>query len=82
MNRRIQLDSILANISKFFSIIFNTSLGRFLFAIIIFLLIFLLNILITGNNYYLFIKVVGIESIVALLLGWISYIIKIRRDKY
>lgn len=82
MNRRIQLDSILANISKFFSIIFNTSLGRFLFAIVIFLLIFLLNILITGNNYYLFIKVVGIESIVALLLGWISYIIRIRRDKY
>ncbi len=82
MNRRIQLDSILANISKFFSIIFNTSLGRFLFAIVIFLLIFLLNILITGNNYYLFIKVFGIESIVALLLGWISYIIRIRRDKY
>ena len=67
---------------SFFSKLWESHWGKLLYGIVVLLLIIGLDLLISWNKYDLFYTILGIEIVVAMLVGWIVYLIIERRKQH
>ena len=65
-----------------FSRLWESHWGKLLYGIVILFLIIGLDLLISWNKYDLFYTILGIEIVVAMLVGWIVYLILERRKQH
>lgn len=65
-----------------FSRLWESHWGKLLYGIIVLLLIIGLDLLISWNKYDLFYTILGIEIVVAMLVGWVVYLILERRKQH
>ncbi|NLK01560.1 MAG: hypothetical protein GX314_00610 [Clostridiaceae bacterium] len=60
--------------------IWRVGIGRFFLLIVGFVLLILLNLLISLNKVKIFLTLIGIEVLIAFVAGWIYFFIRQRSD--
>ncbi|MBR2750204.1 MAG: hypothetical protein IKD90_03630 [Clostridiales bacterium] len=81
-SQKTRVQEVSEESESFFSIIWSSSWGKMLYALLAILLLIAVDFLVSMNHYDRFFTILGVEIVAAMVLGWIIFLIVERRKQH
>ena len=81
-SQKTRVQEVSEESESIFSIIWSSSWGKMLYALLAILLLIAVDFLVSMNHYDRFFTILGVEIVAAMVLGWIIFLIVERRKQH